>query len=176
MPIECTTEPSTMILLDLRHKLYIDLKKYCFVIRCLIIPGQVINPKGKTVDKDKTKVSNGLKTFTEIRLCKFIMENHASFVLLENCTRYFQFHFDPRITRCEVNISNTSKNYLQEQEKSRDVTARSSISNSLVSKIKPNLPISGIYNELKGIMVNNGQIHRESTGPGLLIFLIILTF
>ena len=38
---------------------------------------------------------------------------------------------------------------------------RSSISHGLVSKIKPNLPILGIYNELKGIMVNMGRIHNE---------------
>ena len=38
---------------------------------------------------------------------------------------------------------------------------RSSISHGLVSKIKPNLPILGIYHELKGIMVNKGRIHRE---------------
>ena len=43
----------------------------------------------------------------------------------------------------------------------RDETARSSISHGLVSKIKPNLPILGIYNELSGIMVNKGRIHRE---------------
>ena len=43
----------------------------------------------------------------------------------------------------------------------RDKTARSSISHGLVSKIKPNLPILGIYNELSGIMVNKGRIHRE---------------
>ena len=30
-----------------------------------------------------------------------------------------------------------------------------------MSKIKPNLPILGIYNELKGIMVNKGRIHRD---------------
>ena len=35
------------------------------------------------------------------------------------------------------------------------------ISHGLVSKIIPNLPIFGIYNELKGIMVNKGQIYRE---------------
>ena len=39
---------------------------------------------------------------------------------------------------------------------SRDETTRSSISHGLVSKIKPNLPILGIYNELSGIMVNKG--------------------
>ena len=38
---------------------------------------------------------------------------------------------------------------------------RSSISHGLVSKIIPNLPILGIYNELSGIMVNKGRIHRE---------------
>ena len=38
---------------------------------------------------------------------------------------------------------------------------RSSISHSLASKIKPNLPILGIYNKLRGIMVNKGRIHRE---------------
>ena len=38
---------------------------------------------------------------------------------------------------------------------------RSSISHGIASKIKPNLPILGIYNELKGIMVNKGRIHRE---------------
>ena len=38
---------------------------------------------------------------------------------------------------------------------------RSSISHGLVSKIIPNLPILGIYNELKGIMVNKGRIHKE---------------
>ena len=107
MPKKCTTEPSTMILLDLRHKLYIDTKKYCFVIRCVIIPGQVINLKGKTVDKDRTKASNGLKTFTEIRLCKIKMENHASFTFLENFKRYFQVHFDRGINGCAGNISNT---------------------------------------------------------------------
>ena len=43
----------------------------------------------------------------------------------------------------------------------RDETARSSISHGLVSKIKPNLPIFGIYNELSCIMVNKGRIHIE---------------
>ena len=43
----------------------------------------------------------------------------------------------------------------------RDETVRSSISHGLVSKIKPNLPILGIYNELKGIMVSKGRIHKE---------------
>ena len=38
---------------------------------------------------------------------------------------------------------------------------RSSISHGLVSKIKPNLPILGIYNKLKGIMLNKGRIHSE---------------
>ena len=38
---------------------------------------------------------------------------------------------------------------------------RSSISHGLVSKIIPNLPILGIYNELSGIMVNKGRIHME---------------
>ena len=38
---------------------------------------------------------------------------------------------------------------------------RSSISHGLVSKINPNLPISGIKRELKGIMVNKGRIHKE---------------
>ena len=38
---------------------------------------------------------------------------------------------------------------------------RSSILYGLVSKIKPNLPILGICNELSGIMVNKGRIHRE---------------
>ena len=32
---------------------------------------------------------------------------------------------------------------------------------SCVKKIKPNLPTLGIYNELSGIMVNKGRIHRE---------------
>ena len=107
MPIECTTEPSTMISLDLTHKLCIDTKKYCFVISCVLIPGQVISIKGKTVDKDRTKASNGFKTFTEVRLCKIKMENHATFTLLENCKRYFQVHFDPSINGCAGNISNT---------------------------------------------------------------------
>ena len=44
---------------------------------------------------------------------------------------------------------------------SRDETVRSLISHGLASKIKPNLPILGIYNELSGIMVNKGRIHRE---------------
>ena len=48
MPIKCTTIPSTMILLDLIDKLYIDTKKYCVVTSCVIL-GQVINPKGKAV-------------------------------------------------------------------------------------------------------------------------------
>ena len=43
----------------------------------------------------------------------------------------------------------------------QDKTARSSISHDLVSKIKPNLLILGIYNELSGIMVNKGRIHME---------------
>ena len=30
-----------------------------------------------------------------------------------------------------------------------------------MSKIKPNLPIFGINQELKGIMVNKGRIHRK---------------
>ena len=38
---------------------------------------------------------------------------------------------------------------------------RSLILHGLVSKIKPNLPILGYCIELKGIMVNKGQIHRE---------------
>ena len=38
---------------------------------------------------------------------------------------------------------------------------RSSISHGLVSKIKPNLLILGIYNELSGITVNKGRIQRE---------------
>ena len=106
-----------MILLDLTHKLYIDTKKYCCVISCVLIPGQVISLKGKTVDKDRTKANNGLKTFTEIRLCKIKMENHATFTLFKNCKRYFQVHFDPGINGCAWNISNTWKNYLMEQEK-----------------------------------------------------------
>ena len=40
----------------------------------------------------------------------------------------------------------------------RDETVRSSISRGITSKI---IPILGIYNELKGIMVNKGRIHRE---------------
>ena len=37
----------------------------------------------------------------------------------------------------------------------------SSISHGIASKIIPNLLILGIYNELRGIMVNKGRIHRE---------------
>ena len=51
--------------------------------------------------------------------------------------------------------------HTEAQEHCRDETARSSISHGLVSKIIPNLPIWGIKSELKGIMVNKGQIHRE---------------
>ena len=35
------------------------------------------------------------------------------------------------------------------------------ISHGLVSKIKPNLPNWGIKSDLKGIMVNKGQIYME---------------
>ena len=43
----------------------------------------------------------------------------------------------------------------------QEETGRSSISHGLVSNIIPNLPILGIYNKLRGIMVNKGRIHRE---------------
>ena len=43
----------------------------------------------------------------------------------------------------------------------RDRTARSSISHGLVLKQSPNLPIWWKLFELRGIMVNKGQIHRE---------------
>ena len=59
-----------------------------------------------------------------------------------------------------LHISNSTW-YSLAPDKWRDETARSSISHGLLSKIKPNLPILGIYHELKGIMVNKGRIHRE---------------
>ena len=114
MPIKCTTVPSTLILLDLTDKLHIDTKKNCFVTSC---NKSSIDPKGKTVDKDSTKASNGLKTCTEIRFCEIKMKNHAIVTLLANCKRYFQVHFDPGINGCAGNISNTWKNYLMKQEK-----------------------------------------------------------
>ena len=45
------------------------------------------------------------------------MKNHAFVTLLANCKRYFQVHFDPGISGCARNISNTWKNYLMKQEK-----------------------------------------------------------
>ena len=69
------------------------------------------------MDKDRTKANNGLKTFTEIRFCEIKMKNHATVILLANCKRYFQVHFDLDINGCAGNIFNTWKNYLMEQEK-----------------------------------------------------------
>ena len=114
MPIKCTTISSTLILLDLTDKLHIDTKKNCFVTSCDKSP---INPKGKTVDKDSTKPSNGFKTCTKIGFCEIKVKNHAIVTLLANCIWYFQVHFDPGISGCARNISNTWKNYLMKQEK-----------------------------------------------------------
>ena len=97
MPIKCTAEPSTLILLDLTNKLHIDTKKNCFVTSC---DKSSINPKGKTVDKDSTKASNGLKACTEIIFCEIKMKNHAIVTHLANCRRYLQVHFDPGINGC----------------------------------------------------------------------------
>ena len=114
MPIKCTTVPSTLILLDLTDKLHIDTKKNCFVTSSY---KSSINPKGKIVDKDNTKASNGFKTCTEIRFCEINIKNHAIVTVLANCKRYFQVHFDPGINECAGNIFNTWKNYLMRQEK-----------------------------------------------------------
>ena len=71
--INVTTVPSTLILLDLTDKLHIDTQKNCFVTSC---DKSSIDPKGKTVDKDSTKPSNGLKTCTKIRFCEIKIKNH----------------------------------------------------------------------------------------------------
>ena len=114
MPIKCTTVPSTLILLHLTDKLHIDTKNNCFVTSC---DNSSIDLKGKTVEKDSTKASNGFKTCTEIRFCEIKMKNHAIVIVWANCKRYFQVQFDPSINECAGNISNTWKNYLMRQEK-----------------------------------------------------------
>ena len=84
MPIKCTTVPSMLILLYLTDKLHIDTKKNCFVTSC---DKSSISPKGKTVDKDSTKASNGFKTCTETRFCEIKMKNHPIVTVLANCKR-----------------------------------------------------------------------------------------
>ena len=87
-------------------------------------------------------------------------ENHEELkIFIQSCLISSQF--DQKLGLQRKNISFYRKFHCENHRPWRDEIPRSSISHGLVSKINPNLPIWGIKSELRGIMVNKGQIHRE---------------